>query len=129
MRSLEEIRGRLEEQKKDGYDSIMWQASEYHPLCIYLKEYMNEGYEPYPYTREHIISQMQEYLGFAYRKAKGERGISANRSIWKYRQWLWALEDPLSEEIAEYYDYGLPQLEEIAKKYGFTWPQEEEIEK
>lgn len=124
MRSLEEIRERLESQKKNSYHSIMWQASGHHPLCIYLKEYINEGYEPEELTRESIIAGMQEYIDFAIGKAKGERGLSANRSIWKFQQWLWALEDPLTDEIGEYDDYGLSHLYKIAEKYGLKIKEE-----
>jgi len=124
MRSLEEIRARLESQKKDRYHSLMWQASEYHPLCIYLKEYLKEGCEPDVLTKESVIAEMQGYIAFAIKKAKEQRGISANRSIWKYQQWLWTLEDPLSDEIAEYDNYGLDHLYVIAEKYGLKTEEE-----
>ena len=120
MRSLDEIRERLESQKKDHYQSLMWQASGYHPLSIYLKEYYKEGHENNvnELTKEAIIAEMQEYIDFAIRKANNQRGLSAGRSIWKYQQWLWVLEDPLSDEIEEYDNYGLDNLYTIAKKYG-----------
>lgn len=85
---------------KDDVTSDRW-AEEYKPL-----------------TREAIIAEMNDYFDFAMEKAKGQRGISAARSIQKYQTWLFALGDEeLSEEIENYSNYGLPQLKKIKEKY------------
>jgi len=126
MKSIEEIRERLEEQKNNISDAMMWKMSNYHPLCIFLEEYIKEGYEPNPLTREEVLKEMSEYMPFAIMKAKDQRGLSAARSIWKYEQWLWVLEDPLYEEIGIYDDYGMEHLHKIAGKYDLPLKEEEE---
>ena len=127
MRTLEEIRERLESQRKDAGEALMWQTCSYHPLCVYLPEFYQEGLEDSveELTREHVIQEMNDYMPFAVDKAKDQRGISASRSIWKYEQWLWVLEDPLSQEIGAYSDYGLTNLEKIAEKYDLKLEKEE----
>ncbi len=66
--------------------------------------------------RDELVS----YLGFAWEKANGERGISANRSILKLTEWLWLMGpefDGLRADFAEadYAPYGKPQLEVVTK--------------
>lgn len=97
--------------------------SNYHPLMVYHPDYIKEGEEPDPLTQEAIIEEMRSYMEFALGKAYNERGISASRSVWKYVQWLWVLED---EELLDYAEdddnypmYGLPILQKICTKYGF----------
>ena len=125
MKSQDQIRERLLTQKKDEFNSLMWQASTYHPLQHYLPEYMKEGYEPTPLTQENLIADMAEYMPFAIEKAEDQRGLSATRSIWKFQQWLWALDDELLVfKIGEYDDYGLKNLHEVADKYHLPLKEE-----
>jgi hypothetical protein len=73
------------------------------------------------YTLENVLLAMKDYLPFAFEKAKGERGISANRSMDHYKNWFWLLgEDDMSDHVWDaYHDYGMPKLEEIE-----TWLEE-----
>jgi len=125
MRTLDEVRERIEKQSKDSGDSLMIQIAGHHPLAIYCPEMYKEGHqhEAEELTKEAIVSEMSDYMPFAIGKAEGERGISASRSIWKYEQWLWVLEDELGETIGDYDDYGLGALNQIAEKYNL--PKEE----
>ena len=76
-------------------------------------------------TRELITDEIRTYMSFAMDKAKGQRGISANRSIEHYIAWTWLAGDAeFSSKIEkmhadEYHSYGIPILEEICKFYGF----------
>lgn len=71
-----------------------------------------------PFTEENIITEMKEYLSYAYEKAENQRGLSAARSMQKYQTWLYAIgDDELSEECEGYHLYGLPQLNKIKEKY------------
>jgi len=122
MKTLDDIRARMTKQEKDAGDSIMWQASGHHPLCIYLVESYTKGHEDQvdELTEENVIKEMAGYMPFAVGKAEDERGISASRSIWKYEQWLWVLEDPLADEIGDFDDYGMTHLLTIAEKYKLS---------
>lgn len=63
--------------------------------------------------RKAILKEMLDYLGFAWEKATGHRGISASRSIDKFTSWLWLLgEDELLARFlaAPFQNYGAPQL-------------------
>ena len=124
MKSLTEIKERIERQLKDPGEGFMIAACNHqHPLQVYHPEYIKEGYEADPLTEEAIIKEMRDYMDFALGKARNERGISANRSIWKYVQWLWALDDEellaFAEDDDNYPMYGMPILQKICDKYGF----------
>jgi hypothetical protein len=72
---------------------------------------------------------MNEYMSFAFEKARGERGISANRSIMHYIAWIWLnSEDEFATEIdtdfeENYHSYGISILKKICKHYGWDIPE------
>lgn len=123
MKSLAEIKDHIESQLKDQTQRLMISMSNYHPLMVYHSDYIKEDCEPDPLTEETIIEEMRSYMGFALGKARNERGISASRSVWKYVQWLWVLEDEellaFAEDDDNYPMYGMPVLQKICDKYGF----------
>lgn len=80
-----------------------------------------------PATREEITKRMQDYLEFALRKAAGERGLSAMRSLAHYRAWIWLYGD--EELFAEYEkrregytQYGIPTLLWVAETFNLELP-------
>ena len=124
MKTLKEIKERIERQLKDPGERLMIATCNHqHPLQAFHPEYIKEGYEADPLTEEAIIQEMREYMDFALGKARNERGISASRSVWKYVQWLWAIEDEelldFAEDDSNYPMYGMPILQKICDKYGF----------
>lgn len=126
MKSLEEIRDRIKLQIADPEESMMIAMCNYHPLMPYVSEFIKEGHEADPLTKETIIDEMREYMSFAFEKAYGCRGISASRSQWKYVQWLWVLEDEelvaFAEDEGNYAMYAIPILRKICERYGFEDP-------
>lgn len=127
MRTLEEIKKRIEEHVADksplGNRMMIAACGGVHPLMYFHPDYIKEGYQPDPLTEEAVIDAMRKYIDFAFEKAHNQRGLSANRSIWKFTQWLWLIEDEALLDFAENSDnypmYGLPILRAIAEKYGF----------
>lgn len=68
---------------------------------------------------ETIKSEMREYMDFAWQKANDFRGLSAGRSIQRYRAWLWLLgECDLIQEIDNYQYYGKDELVKICDYLG-----------
>lgn len=120
MRSVNELKEKIKHDLDDQIECVMIElCSGFHPLSDFVKEcYKPEHADKVvELTKENVIAEMQEYIDFAFEKAHDMRGISANRSMWKFQQWLWVLED---EEIdcTDFYDYGIQNLERIVKKYG-----------
>ena len=74
-------------------------------------------------TEEAIKASILDYLPFAWDKANNCRGLSAARSLFHMRAWLWLLgEDEVAEVLGGEYDrYGKPQLAAISERYGFNW--------
>ena len=78
-------------------------------------------------SRDYMLNHMEEYMEFAWEKANGMRGISANRSIEHYVAWTWlAGDDEFSADIDRmawdgYCYYGKPILEMICEFYGWDW--------
>jgi hypothetical protein len=106
---------------------------EYLPVTD-LRQFCKEGadlsdWTPSALTREAITEAMREYMEFAWGKATGHRGISANRSVAKLAAWLWLLGDgelaAFANDSANYPYYGGPILGRICEKYGFPIPDEE----
>ena len=127
MRSLDEIKVRVDQHFGDEVQGTMIaMAGGYHPVMIYHPDYVKEGYEASPLTEEEVVKEMKEYIEFAFGKAYNCRGLSSSRSIWKFTQWLWLLEDhelmTFAEDDDNYAMYGVPVLRKIAEKYGFTDP-------
>lgn len=81
---------------------------------------------PRTLTDEAIRGEMCGYMAFAWEKALGHRGISANRSVEKFAAWLWLLGDDdtlaFAEDDDNYAQYGVPVLKAISVKYGFPFP-------
>lgn len=75
-------------------------------------------------TDEGLRNEMREYMEFAFEKANGCRGLSANRSLCHYYAWAWLLGDDAlvnALENSEYCYYGKPQLVTIAERLGVDW--------
>ena len=73
----------------------------------------------------------RSYLEFAYDKATDHRGISANRSVDKMREFAWLLgRDDVVEamDAAEYVQYGAPKLKACADGLGWDFPDDNDNE-
>lgn len=119
MKTLEEIKQKIKTDLNSMTDSMfIGMCNGVHPLMMFVPEYYKDEYkhEVPPLSREAIIADMQNYVDFALEKIHDQRGLSATRSMWKFKQWLWALDD---DEITdfEYEDYGLKRLNRIIEKY------------
>lgn len=82
-----------------------------------------ESMRPVACDRDTVLSQMRDYMGFAWDKAKNHRGISASRSVDHFKAWQWLAGDDLSD--APYAQYGAPILMDICQRYGFPIPNDE----
>ena len=81
-------------------------------------------WEVQPKNRDAIISQVHDYMPFAWDKANECKGLSAWRSMEHMSAWLWMLgEDLAAEDIEEYDFYGKPQLAAICEHFGWDWKQ------
>ncbi len=94
------------------------------------KPYLNDDATPEKWktlalTPETVIEEMREYMDFAIDKAENHRGLSAGRSITRFRAWLWLLGDDEMEQFADadenYKNYGAPILLKICHKYRFNF--------
>jgi len=76
--------------------------------------------------KTNIVKEMKEYMKFAWDKCENHRGISAGRSISKFKAWLWLLEEDELIKFADlesnYQNYGAPILAKISEKFGFEIP-------
>lgn len=127
MKTQEEILQRMEEIKND--DFFGFQRSD---LIEYLdfenaKQYLKPEVTEQEWNEREIKSpkeKMLDYMPFAWNKANNQRGLSAARSIDHYRAWLWLDgNEELSQNIADYDDYGRPQLRQICDYLGIDYKQ------
>jgi hypothetical protein len=75
-------------------------------------------------TDDDIKGKMFDYLSFAWDKADGCRGLSADRSIRHFAAWAWLIDDELYSKIEDMYEndyapYGKPILTFIGDKLGY----------
>jgi len=83
-----------------------------------------EAWQPLT-TDEEVLGAAAGYLVFAWEKAVGHRGISANRSVSKLAEYAWLLgRDDLVEQMdaAPYPQYGVPKLVVVAEGLGLSLP-------
>lgn len=90
-------------------------------LIELLPETYTKG-EPPPFTDAGLIEHMRDYLAFAFEKAIDHRGLSAIRSVQKFRAWLWVLGVEL--DTSDYPSYGVPILKRVAALLGVDLPPE-----
>jgi hypothetical protein len=132
--TTEEIGKRFEAKRKRdllGFETDMYaEYMTYEQIKPYAKDDLTEelwGEVPTP-NMDGLIEEMREYMPFAFEKAYGKRGISANRSIMHFIAWIWltgnvAFSTEIEEEYERnYHSYGLPVLIKICKYYGFDVP-------
>lgn len=74
-----------------------------------------------PWTKEEILGHARHDLAFAFEKALGKRGISAELMTGVVEMWAWILETPLPSR-EHYPQYGLPILKAAALAWGFENP-------
>lgn len=131
MRTDQEIIDRLAFLKIGYKDFFGFQTAD---LVCYLsfdaaKTHLKDGVAPESFKaiskrndRDAIISEIRDYMPFAWEKANDCRGLSAGRSIDHFKAYLWLLgEDAVVEQIGSYSEYGKPQLRAICEKYGIDW--------
>lgn len=120
MKTISELKTKIESDSRDTIQSVfIAMCNGVHPLMEFVPDFYKEEYktEVVELTEKNIIKAMEDYIDFAFEKANDQRGLSAERSIWKFKQWLWALED--TEIINfDYDDYGIAIITRIANKYN-----------
>jgi hypothetical protein len=125
-RTQQEIVSRLEERKDSdimGFEVLAYvEFLDFDHAKPYLKDGTTRGdweggESPRPFTDPKAV--MIDYLPFAWEKAKGCRGISAERSINYFQAWLWLDgNESLAASISSYEHYGKPQLVKICQYLG-----------
>lgn len=127
MRTSSEISARIKELESNDFWSFQrGDLIDYLPFSE-AKPHLKEGvtakqWQPQPSDRESVISQIKEYMPFAWEKANDRRGLSAGRSINHMQAWLWMLgEDAAAEALEDYSLYGKPQLRAICERYDIDW--------
>ena len=75
-----------------------------------------------PRDKQSVLSEMHEYMDFAWEKANNNRGISAWRSLAHYSAWLWlAGYTEAADALTDYDQYGKPQLRAICEFFEWDW--------
>lgn len=125
MRTLEQLRKRIEYAR--GRDPI---GLAIHDLLVYDPKELKEGVEPDDLSKakEECEKALREYMEFAFDKAINHRGLSANRSVLHFENWLWLMERddllPFVEDDNNYRSYGVPILKYVARAFDIPIPEE-----
>lgn len=120
--------------ERQGGDIFGDEVSLYIPYMDFeqAKPFLKEGVtkegwdkDRTPLSREAVLKQMEEYMDFAWEKANGCRGLSANRTMMYYIAWTWLSGDrEFSGQVEREYHknyryYGKDILVMICKFYGW----------
>jgi len=109
---------------------VLMGSLDYDHVKAWLKDGVTaEAWQPLT-TDTEVLAAAALYLVFAWEKATGHRGISANRSVDKLTEFAWLLgRDDLVEQMdaAPYPQYGVPKLVVFATGLGLTWPPGEDL--
>jgi hypothetical protein len=129
MRPQQEIIARIEARKPE--DPLMWEYPYYISSLTFenAKRFLSDDkLVPEDWglmTSDDIRKTCIDYMPFAWEKANGCRGLSAERSIHHYIAWLWLLEVEWADRLWDGYRfYGKPQLIRICEYLGLdptTW--------
>jgi hypothetical protein len=131
LRSPQEILQRYLSRR--ATDPLGFEVGEYLPYMSFRDAQSAEIFSPEmpeetfnsaraEYSHEKLLEEMQRYMPFAWEKANGCRGISANRSVDHYIAWIWLMGDDafLTElEAIPYQHYGKEILVAICQHYGW----------
>lgn len=127
-RTQEEIVARLD--ARTDSDPLAFETDEYLPYLdfAHAKKYLKDGTTEDEWNKARGTyveprQKMIDYMAFAFQKANGKRGISANRSIQHMIAWGWLISDEIGLEIQrlfdqEYDNYGLAILRKICDMLG-----------
>lgn len=124
MRTQQEILKRTREAAKDDMLGFEWQeylramtaktAKELRGTLLKKGADLSE-WKPDLMSDGAIQKQCIGYMLFAWDKANGCRGISAERSLAHYKAWMWLLGEDGWDNIDEYEHYGKDNLVRICK--------------
>lgn len=127
MKTQDEIAARFQEVSKNDFfgfaQETLLSVMDFEHAKPHLKEGVTaEEWKPI-LTDEELKKEALEYLEFAWEKAEGHRGISANRSATKMTLYCWLLGlDSKKIEDAGYSQYGCPKLKVAAELLGAPVP-------
>jgi len=134
MQTQEAILARMKEREPE--DPLGFERSEYFNALTFknakdnLKdEVTEEVWDSVRFKTDKEVKQaMEDYMPFAFSKAEGERGISANRSIQHCIAWTWLFDPTFSDKIEDefkhnYHSYGKHILIGICHRYGWSVPE------
>ena len=134
MRTMDEIVERMKEKQKEVLSfapEVLIEYLDWEHIKPFLKESVRaeavgaEAFDTITLTRENVISEMRDYMKFAWTKVEDHRGLSAGRAVEKMETWVWLLGD---EEVSKrldaagYAQYGAPKLAVVCEVYGFDMP-------
>jgi hypothetical protein len=131
MRTNEEILARIEELKPHDFFGFQTQdlvgALDYEQAKPFLKDGVTAAEwdrDKMPRDREAVLAFIRDYLPFAVEKATNHRGLSANRSIYHLRAWVWLLgdEDYRAIDWEKFRNYGAPVILQVAKRFEVMIP-------
>lgn len=83
-----------------------------------------------PTAGAQLEDKARDYLTFAIGKVEDHRGISADRSVTKLREYAWLMgrDDVVAAMDAEdYAQYGAPMLRAFAVALGWPWPESDAL--
>jgi hypothetical protein len=128
MKSQDEIVEKIKSEKDDFFGAKRGDWIDFldfeHAKEFLKPEVTAEEWKPKENTPEGIKACIINYLPFAWDKANGCRGISANRSINHMEAYLWLLGDEeFTEKFnhIEYQYYGKDALIAVSEYVGFDW--------
>ncbi len=115
-----------------GQDVLGFEVGQYLP-CLpfelakeFLRDTDKEHWEAlmrFHPTREAILRTMEDYLPFAWAKAREAKGMLAARSVARYVAWTWLSGDrefSASLEAEPLEEYGKNVLRRVCERYGWS---------
>lgn len=129
MRTYAEVVQRVQEPLKGMFDfarDTLIDYLDYADARQFLKaEATREEWLPVvrSLTEDSVREQIVSYLPFAFEKAEDQRGLSAIRSIQRFRAWIWLLGEEYADLLAflededNFQGYGETLLHRIAEVF------------
>lgn len=125
IRTQDEIVARIRDVADDDFLGWRFEVLVMALDFEHAKPFLNDEIAAEMWTTLDPETEARRYYGFAIGKIRDHRGISAERSTIKLREFAWLLcrDDVLAAmDAADYSQYGAPKVKAFGQGFGLTWP-------
>lgn len=132
-RTQDEILARLNDVADDDFLGFRFEVLVEALDYAHVKPFLQDDATAEDWAKQQVVNIDETTLGyytFAVGKIEDHRGLSADRSVTKLREFAWLLgrDDAVEAmDAADHMNYGAPKVKAFAQAMGYAWPDSTEL--